>query len=107
MREKKKDCRKRRKGKINKELCQRRRKGKGKKKFQKRKGEEKNSNEERKGKIKKERKKKSFKKKEIKVNKNEYVKGWLVVFYGISTLVGNLMPNSVYIFILNIWFVNE
>ena len=33
---------------------------------------------------------------------------WLVVFYGISTLVGYLMVNPLYTYMLNIfWFVNE
>ena len=27
-----------------------------------------------------------------------------IVFYGISTLVSYLMPNSVYTYLLNIWF---
>ena len=30
----------------------------------------------------------------------------LVSFYGISNIVGYLMPNAVYTYILNIWFVN-
>ena len=30
----------------------------------------------------------------------------LVGFYGISTIVGYLMPNPTYRYILNIWFVN-
>ena len=30
----------------------------------------------------------------------------LVWFYGISNIVGYLMPNPVFTFILNIWFVN-
>ena len=31
--------------------------------------------------------------------------GWLVEFYGISTIVGYLMPNPLYTYILNmIWF---
>ena len=30
----------------------------------------------------------------------------LVWFYGISIIVGYLMPNLVFTFILNIWFVN-
>ena len=30
----------------------------------------------------------------------------LVWFYGISTIVGYLMPNSVFTYVLNIWFVN-
>ena len=29
--------------------------------------------------------------------------GWLVDFYGISTLVGYLMPNPVYTYILNLY----
>ena len=29
--------------------------------------------------------------------------GWLVGFYGISTLVCYFMPNSLYIYILDIW----
>ena len=31
---------------------------------------------------------------------------WLVEFYGISTIVGYLMPNPVFTYILNIWFIN-
>ena len=31
----------------------------------------------------------------------------LVWFYGISTIVGYLMSNPVYSYILNIWFVNK
>ena len=30
----------------------------------------------------------------------------LVGFYGISTIVGYLMPNPVFTYILNIWFIN-
>ena len=33
--------------------------------------------------------------------------GWLVVFYDISMLVGYLMPNPAYTYILNLWFINE
>ena len=36
--------------------------------------------------------------------------GWLVgwlKFYGISTLVGYLMPHPLFTYKLNIWFVNE
>ena len=33
--------------------------------------------------------------------------GWLVVFHGIPTLVGHLMPNPVYKYILNIWFIKQ
>ena len=32
--------------------------------------------------------------------------GWLVVFHGISTLIGYLMPNPLYIYIY-IWFENK
>ena len=31
---------------------------------------------------------------------------YLVWFYGISTIVGYLMPNTVFTYTLNIWFVN-
>ena len=37
---------------------------------------------------------------------NTYLVGWLIEFYGISTVVGYSMPNSVYKFI-DILFVNE
>ena len=36
----------------------------------------------------------------------DYITLSLVWFYGISTIVGDLMPNPVFIYILNIWFVN-
>ena len=32
--------------------------------------------------------------------------GWLAVFYDISIIVGYLMPNSIYTYVLYIWFVN-
>ena len=31
--------------------------------------------------------------------------GWLVVFYGTSILIGYLMPNPVYTYILNIYYL--
>ena len=33
--------------------------------------------------------------------------GWLVMFYGISTLEGYSMPNPVYTHIKHTWFVNK
>ena len=38
---------------------------------------------------------------------NTLLKGWLVVFYGISTLVCYLMPNPFPLYILDIWFINK
>ena len=32
-----------------------------------------------------------------------YTADWLVVFYGISILVGYLMPNPIYTYILNVY----
>ena len=33
----------------------------------------------------------------------KYIRFGLVVFYGISTMVGHLMPNPIYTYILNIY----
>ena len=35
------------------------------------------------------------------MNQREYTQDWLVVFYSILTLVGYLMPNPIYTYILN------
>ena len=49
------------------------------------------------------------------LNKGYYDKRWmkcktlwiLVAFYGLSTIVGSLIPNPVYAYILDIWFVDN
>ena len=45
--------------------------------------------------------------KEGKKNRICGLVGWLVGFYGISTIVGHLMPNPFYTYILNIWFLTH
>ena len=34
---------------------------------------------------------------------DEYQIDWLVIFYGVLTIVGYLMPNPVYTYIMNIY----
>ena len=36
----------------------------------------------------------------------KYIWFGLAWFYGISTIIGYFMPNPIYTYILNIWFVN-
>ena len=45
--------------------------------------------------------------KKVFLNENMKRKKWVVWFYGISNIVGYLMPNSVFKHVLDIWFVKH